>query len=38
MAPLGVSLSLLIEDQSLIKVDLSAMLTPFDSSWFMLCS
>ena len=38
MAPLGVSLSLLFEDQSLIKVDLSAMLTPLDSSWFMLCS
>ena len=37
MAPLGVSFSLLIEDQGLIKVDLSAMLDPFDSIPFMLC-
>ena len=29
--PLGVSFSLLIEDQGLIKVDLSAILKPFDS-------
>jgi len=32
-----VSFSLLIEDQGLIKVDLSAMLNPFDSNWFILC-
>ena len=37
LAPLGVSFSLLIEDQGLIKVDLSAMLDPFDSVQFMLC-
>ena len=36
MAPLGVSFSLLIEDQGLIKVDLSAMLDPFNSIQFML--
>ena len=35
MAPLGVSFSFLIEDQGLIKVDLSAMLDPFDSILFM---
>ena len=34
MAPLGVSFSLLIEDQGLV---LSAILIPFDSNWFMLC-
>jgi len=32
MALLGVSFSLLIEDQILV---LSAILVPFDSSWFM---
>ena len=37
MAPLGMSFHLLIEDQGLIKVDLSAMLDPFDSIPFMLC-
>ena len=37
MAPLGVSFSLLIEDQGLIKVNLSAILDPFDSNQFMLC-
>ena len=37
MAPLGVSFSLLIEDQGPIKVNLSAMLNLFDSNWFMLC-
>ena len=36
MAPLGVSFSLLIEDQGLVKVDLSAILDPSDSNWFML--
>ena len=33
----GCVISLLIEDQGLIKVDLSAMLDPFDSVQFMLC-
>ena len=37
MTSLGVSFSLLIEDQGLIKVDLSAMLNLFDSNWFILC-
>ena len=37
MAPLGVSFSLLIEDQGLSKVNLSAILDPFDSNQFMLC-
>ena len=37
IAPLGVSFRLLIEYQGLIKVDLSAILDPFDSNWFMLC-
>ena len=36
MAPLGVSFSLLTEDQGLVKVDLSAILDPFGSNWFML--
>ena len=36
--PLGVSFSLLIEDQSLVEVGLSVVLDPFDSNWFMLCS
>ena len=36
MMHLCVSLSLLIEVQGLIKVDLSAVLDPFDSNWFML--
>ena len=34
MAPLGVSFHLLTEDQGLV---LSAILVPFDSTWFMLC-
>ena len=34
--PLGVSFSLLIEDQGLVQVDLSATLDPFDSNWFMM--
>lgn len=36
MAPLGVSCSLLREDQGL-EVHSSALLDPFDSNWFMLC-
>ena len=35
MAPLGVSLSLLPEDQGPVEVDFSAILNPFDSNWFM---
>ena len=34
MAPQAVSFNLLIEDRGLV---LSAILVPFDSSWFMLC-
>ena len=37
MELLSVSFSLLIEDQDLVKVDLSAILDPFDSNRFMLC-
>ena len=37
MVPLGVSFSLLIEDQGQSKIDLSAILDPFDSNGFMLC-
>ena len=37
MEPLGVSFHLLIEDQGLVEVDLSAILDPSDSNWFMLC-
>ena len=37
MAPLCMSFSLLIENQGLIKVCLSAVLDPFDSNQFMLC-
>ena len=37
MEPLGVSFSLQIEDQGLDEFDLSAILDPFDSNWFMLC-
>ena len=37
MAPLGVSFSLLTEDQGLIKIALFAILDPFDSNWFLLC-
>ena len=37
MVPLGMSLSLLNEDQGLVKVELSAILDPFDSVWFMFC-
>ena len=36
IAPLGVSFSLLIEDQGLVEVYLFAVLDPFDSYWFML--
>ena len=37
METLGVSYSLLIEDQDLAEIDLSAILGPFDSNHFMLC-
>ena len=37
LEPLGVSFSLLIEEKGLIKVDLSAILDPFNSNLFMLC-
>ena len=37
MVPLGVSFSLLIEDQGLIKVDLFAILDLLDSNQFTLC-
>ena len=37
MVPLGLSFSLLIEDQDLITVYLCAILNPFDSNWFILC-
>ena len=37
MVPLGVSFSLLIEDQGLVEVGLSAILDPFDSNQFMRC-
>ena len=37
MELLSVSFSLLIEDQGLVEVDLSAILDPFDSNRFMLC-
>ena len=37
MVPLGVSCSLLIENQGLTKVHLSAILDPFDSNRWMLC-
>ena len=37
LEPLDVSFSLLIEDKGLIKVDLSAILDPFNSNQFMLC-
>ena len=33
---LGVSFSLLIEDEGLVEVDLSSILDPFDSNWFIL--
>lgn len=36
MVPLGVSFSLLIEDQGLVAVNLFAILDPFDSNQFML--
>ena len=36
MAPLGVSFSLLIEDQGLVEVNLFAILDPFDSNQFIL--
>ena len=35
MALLVVSFSLLIEDQGLVKADLSASMDPFDSNYFM---
>jgi len=37
METLGVSFSLLTEDQDLAEIDLSAILGPFDSNHFMLC-
>ena len=37
MMATGCVFSLLIEDQGLIKVNLSAILDPFDSDCFMLC-
>ena len=37
MVPLAVSFSLLIEDQGLVEVDLSAILDAFDSYWFSWC-
>ena len=37
MAPLGVSFHLLIEDQGLVEVDLSAILDTFDSNLLMSC-
>ena len=37
MELLSVSFSLLIEDQGLVEVDLSAILDTFDSNQFMLC-
>lgn len=37
MAPLGMSFSLLIEDQGLVEVNLSTILDPFDSNQFILC-
>ena len=37
MVPLGVPFSLLIEDQDRSKIDLSAILDPFDSKHFMMC-
>lgn len=36
MVTLSVPFSLLIEDQGLVEVDLSAILDPFDSYWFLL--
>ena len=38
MMPLDVSFSLLIKNQGLVEVDLSAILDPFDSNRFMLYS
>ena len=38
MAPLDASFILLIEDQGLMEVNLSAILDPFDSNQFMLYS
>ena len=35
IVPPGVSFSLLIEDQGLVKADLSASMDPFDSNYFM---
>ena len=37
MALLGMSFSLLIEDQGLVEVDLYAIFNPFDFNWFMWC-
>ena len=37
MVPLGVSFSLLIEDQGLVEVGLSAILDPFNSNQCTLC-
>ena len=37
MTPRGMSISLLIEDQGPVKVDLSVLLDPFDFNQFVLC-
>ena len=37
MEPLSMSFSLLIADQGLVKVDLSAIFNTFNSNWFVLC-
>ena len=37
IVPLGVSFSLLIEDQGLVEADMSAILDPSDSNQFMFC-
>ena len=37
MVPLGVSLSLQIENQALVEFDLSVILDPLDFNSFMLC-
>ena len=37
MTPLGVSFSLLTEDQGLVEVDVSSILDQFNSNQFMLC-
>ena len=37
MVTLSVPFSLLIEDQGLVEVDLSAILDPCNSNWYVLC-